>query len=31
VPGESDAGNPVEYSTSCGGYFDERTGEQLEP
>ncbi len=31
VDGESEAGNPVEWSTSYNAYFDEKTGEQVEP
>ena len=31
VPGESEEGNPVEWSTSDDGYYDEVTGEEVEP
>ncbi|WP_298798347.1 hypothetical protein [uncultured Pseudonocardia sp.] len=31
VDGTSEAGNPVEWSTTTNAYHDEKTGEQVEP
>lgn len=31
VDGTTESGNAVEWSTSYNGYFDQKTGEQVEP